>query len=560
MPCMGVPSRLGRYVVRRRLGSGGFATVWLAYDEQLDAEVAVKVLADNWAHDDSVRRRFLEEGRFLRRVESEHVVQVHDVGELEDGRPFLVLTYADRGTLADRLKKEPLALESAVGVIVQVGRGLQALHRRGLLHRDVKPANVLFRSTDEGERAVLSDLGLGKSLDEVSRITMPGGTPSYVAPEQAMGERLDQRADQYSLGAVAYAALTGRSPHQVDGLGAAGRVKAPAPPSSLGFDVPGKVDAAIVRALDPDREKRWPDVVSFTRELIGALDETTHNFLPAAIAAPVVEKNGEAAVEATVEPSGEKTALSESNAPTVVKTPPEPADPETKQADDEAKPAAAVALLAQDPPAKEAGSEDSGWVAGAAEAAAAWRRRRRRRWLVAALLALLIGGGAGYGAQRYLEPRLLVSVSQGNFTVKVPRAWAEDVAKSNWRPPGETTDRPAIRVSKDGNWDAPEAGTPGVFVGLMVRNGEVTKTLPSGGGEYGCTGEVHSTDPVTDAAGLASVDRAFTGCSNGTTLFQRVEDVGTSDRLLIQVVVPGSDSARASEVADSVTYSGEGKP
>ena len=203
--------------MRRRLGSGGFATVWLAHDEQLDAEVAIKVLADNWADDDSVRRRFLEEGRFLRRVESEHVVQVHDVGELEDGRPFLVLTYADRGTLADRLREEPLPLEPAVGVVVQVGRGLQALHRRGLLHRDVKPANVLFRSTDEGERAVLSDLGLGKSLDEVSRITMPGGTPSYVAPEQAMGERLDERADQYSLGAVAYAALTGRSPHQVDG-------------------------------------------------------------------------------------------------------------------------------------------------------------------------------------------------------------------------------------------------------------------------------------------------------------------------------------------------------
>src|SRR3954453_3571659 len=142
MPCMGVPTRLGRYVVRRRLGSGGFATVWLAHDEQLDAEVAIKVLADNWGHDDSVRRRFLEEGRFLRRVESEHVVQVHDVGELEDGRPFLVLTYADRGTLADRLKKEPLPLAQAVDVVVQVGRGLQALHRRGLLHRDVKPANV----------------------------------------------------------------------------------------------------------------------------------------------------------------------------------------------------------------------------------------------------------------------------------------------------------------------------------------------------------------------------------------------------------------------------------
>ncbi|WP_460658504.1 serine/threonine-protein kinase [Kribbella italica] len=339
---MGVPSRLGRYVVRRRLGSGGFATVWLAHDEQLDAEVAVKVLAENWAHDDAVRRRFLEEGRFLRRVESEHVVQVHDVGELEDGRPFLVLTYADRGTLADRLKKEPLAPANAVGVVVQVGRGLQALHRRGLLHRDVKPANVLFRSADEGERAVLSDLGLGKSLDEVSRITMPGGTPSYVAPEQAMGERLDERADQYSLGAVAYAALTGRSPHQVDGLGAAGRVHAPAPPSSLGFDVPDKIDVAIVRALDPDRANRWPDVASFTRELVGALDETTHGFLPSSVAglttesiavsgadAPTERPSSEAptqlrAAEALTTPvrvgdDPEPTAPSDENAPTLLK-------------------------------------------------------------------------------------------------------------------------------------------------------------------------------------------------------------------------------------------------
>ena len=301
MPCMGVPLRLGRYAVRRRLGSGGFATVWLAYDEQLDAEVAVKVLADNWSHDETVRRRFLEEGRFLRRVESEHVVQIHDVGELEDGRPFLVLTYADRGTLADRLKQAPLGPEAAVGVIVQVGRGLQALHRRGLLHRDVKPANVLFRSTDEGERAVLSDLGLGKSLDEVSRITMPGGTPSYVAPEQAMGERLDERADQYALGAVAYAALTGRSPHQVDGLGAAGRVDAPKPPSSLGIAVPDRIDDAIVRALDPDRDKRWPDMESFTRELVGGLNETTQDFVPPKVAAQSTVAGEPAPVTVAVE-------------------------------------------------------------------------------------------------------------------------------------------------------------------------------------------------------------------------------------------------------------------
>lgn len=607
--------------MRRRLGSGGFATVWLAHDEQLDAEVAIKVLADNWAHDDSVRRRFLEEGRFLRRVESEHVVQVHDVGELEDGRPFLVLTYADRGTLADRLKKEPLPIVPAVGVIVQVGRGLQALHRRGLLHRDVKPANVLFRSTDEGERAVLSDLGLGKSLDEVSRITMPGGTPSYVAPEQAMGERLDQRADQYSLGAVAYAALTGRSPHQVDGLGAAGRVEAPPPPSSLGFDIPDKVDAAIVRALDPDREKRWPDVESFTRELVGALDETTHNFLPSA-GKPLPSL---ASADTEV---GEKTALSESNAPTVVKT---PAD--TEQADtvpaakagaggvaaggagtaDAGGGAAGAAGAAGAGGAAGSGAGAAGADAGAAGAggaagpgvagmggaavgasgasgaagagaagadgasapgaagtaqaagllealdthptAAGKPRRKRGRWVVAALLALVLGGGAGFGVQRYVLPTDVVDVSEGHFSVRMPKEWAKTVAQSTWQPPGSKEQFPALRVSRDDSWSsAPESGSEGLFVGLMPDDGsDPAKKLPDAK-QYGC----RSTDVVKDheVDGRRVLDQYSFDCGDGSTLLQRVVVTGsTGDSLFLQVKVPAADEAKAAEVANSVQYS-----
>jgi hypothetical protein len=523
--------------------------VWLAHDEQLDAEVAIKVLADNWAHDDSVRRRFLEEGRFLRRVESEHVVQVHDVGELEDGRPFLVLTYADRGTLADRLKKEPLALESAVGVIVQVGRGLQALHRRGLLHRDVKPANVLFRSTDEGERAVLSDLGLGKSLDEVSRITMPGGTPSYVAPEQAMGERLDQRADQYSLGAVAYAALTGRSPHQVDGLGAAGRVKAAPPPSSLGFDVPDKVDAAIVRALDPDRENRWPDIEAFTRELVGALDETTQNFLPAGAVAgtatPVAVVATAKADPAKVKPEivlptaepevGEKTALSDSNAPTVVKTPAETPTEAVGPAVPEAVPVSTPDTTA---------------------ASAKPRRRRRGRWVVAAVLALAIGGGAGFGVERYLLPLHDVTATGNGFSVEVPRDWAGVVAKSTWRPPGNTDDRPALRVSEDENWTLPDQVTPGVFVGLLDRDGDPRKRFldPK---QYNCG--TPGTIEETKVDGKTVLEQISTGCGPGATiLLQRVVDTGTVDLMFVQV--QGPDRDKVVDVANSIAYRGEGTP
>ncbi|TCO30529.1 serine/threonine protein kinase [Kribbella steppae] len=503
--------------MRRRLGSGGFATVWLAHDEQLDAEVAIKVLADNWGHDDTVRRRFLEEGRFLRRVESEHVVQVHDVGELEDGRPFLVLTYADRGTLADRLKKEPLALPDAVDVVVQVGRGLQALHRRGLLHRDVKPANVLFRSTDEGERAVLSDLGLGKSLDEVSRITMPGGTPSYVAPEQAMGERLDQRADQYSLGAVAYAALTGRSPHQVDGLGAASRVTAAPPPSTLGFDLPDKIDSAIVRALDPDREKRWPDVQSFTRELVGALDETTHNFVPSTVSAreTVVVS---ASTSTSTSDVGENTALSDANKPTIVKT---PAPAETVDAPTE-PPAAAESVA---PP-----------------------KRRRGRWVVAAVLALIVGGGAGFVGQRYLADRESITVSQGGFSVDLPRGWAKSVAQSDWQPPGGSGSYPALRVSRDADWSS--TGTPGIFVGLA----DAKLTLPDSA-QFGCSQD--EDQPNGNLDGQNTTGRVSSGCGDaGMVLLQRVVERGDARSLLVQVMVPQSDLVRAVEMADSVKYSG----
>ena len=230
-----MPHRLGRYAVRRRIGSGGFATVWLAYDEQLDSPVAIKVLADNWTEDHQIRQRFLEEGRYLRKVESPHVVSVYDAGELDDGRPYLVMSYADQGTLADRLDVEGLTTAQAMEVVRQVGAGLQALHDRDILHRDVKPANVLFRSVDGADghavRAMVGDLGLGKALDMSSRLTMIAGTPTFVAPEQASaaGARRARRP-----------VLPGRA-----GLPAAHRPAAVHPRLAVRRDEPGRAAAGL---------------------------------------------------------------------------------------------------------------------------------------------------------------------------------------------------------------------------------------------------------------------------------------------------------------------------
>jgi hypothetical protein len=246
------PDRFGRYRVVRRIGSGAFATVWLAEDEVLEAPVAVKVLADNWAHRMDVRARFEEEARILRRADSDRVVRVHDIGELEDGRPYFVMTYADRGTLADRLRDGPLPVREALRYGADIARGLAVLHQVGVIHRDVNPGNVLLRSGPDGtERVLIADLGLAKAAARGSGFTLTVGTPGYTAPEQARpGDTpLDRRADVYSIGAVLHHMLTGVAPKQDE---------APAAVRSLRPEVPAAVEDVVRQALATRPEDRFP--------------------------------------------------------------------------------------------------------------------------------------------------------------------------------------------------------------------------------------------------------------------------------------------------------------
>ncbi|AOR30308.1 serine/threonine protein kinase [Streptomyces fodineus] len=252
--------RIGRYRLDRPLGTGAFATVWLAHDDELQAPVAVKVLAENWAHRLDIRDRFLSEARLLRRAGSSRVVQVYDIGELPDGRPYFVMEYAAGGTLADLLTRGPLPVGQALALTAEAARAAAALHEAGIVHRDIKPTNVLLHTAPDGTRRVLlADLGLAKSLAQASVLTLAAGSAGYQPPEQAEpGAGIDERADVYSLGAVGYELVTGSVP------GPPGKV---VPPGRLRPDLGEDVERALLRALEPDRARRWPAAQAFAHEL-----------------------------------------------------------------------------------------------------------------------------------------------------------------------------------------------------------------------------------------------------------------------------------------------------
>ncbi|BCJ43787.1 serine/threonine protein kinase [Actinoplanes ianthinogenes] len=232
--------------------------MWLAEDDVLESQVAIKVLADNWAHHPDVRARFEQEAQVLRRADSERLVRVHDFGELPDGRPYQVMTYAAGGTLADRLVDGPMPIGAALRTAGDIAQAVTILHQSGVLHRDLKPSNVLFDTVRGDERVLVADLGLAKEIAQASGFTVVAGTPGYMAPEQSLpGGGLDVRVDVHAIGALTYEMLTGKPP----------RPGAVTPPSKLRPGVSKQIDRAVLRALDPDRERRWPTAAAFAEAL-----------------------------------------------------------------------------------------------------------------------------------------------------------------------------------------------------------------------------------------------------------------------------------------------------
>jgi eukaryotic-like serine/threonine-protein kinase len=247
----------GRYRIEDTLGHGGMAVVYVAEDAELGRPVAVKVLAEQFAADDEFRRRFVREARLAARLSHPNVVHVYDAGE-EDGRPFIVMELVPGETVADLLaRRHRLPAQEAAALMRQAALGLQHAHEAGLVHRDVKPQNLLLR---EDGVIKIADFGIARAA-ESTRLTQFGtvlGTAAYLAPEQALGGEAGPEADIYSLGAVLYELLTGRPPHEFASLADLAehhRAGAIVPVRDLEPSVPSSLEALVMRCLA--REARF---------------------------------------------------------------------------------------------------------------------------------------------------------------------------------------------------------------------------------------------------------------------------------------------------------------
>ena len=269
-----------RYRAIERLGSGGMAEVYLAHDAVLDRDVALKVLSRRYADDDEVIERFRSEARSAAALSHPNIVSIYDRGETEDGTYYIVMEYVAGGILSERiLRVGPFPTHTAAAVAIQVAEALKEAHRRGIVHRDVKPQNILV--TESGDVKV-ADFGIARAVSSAT-LTRTGivlGSVHYMSPEQALGLPVGPRSDLYSLGAVLYEMLTGEPPYDAENPISIAMKHVDGylrPPQEVDPSISEGMNAITVRLLAKDPEERYPDAVS----LVNDLDRVRQGLRPA---------------------------------------------------------------------------------------------------------------------------------------------------------------------------------------------------------------------------------------------------------------------------------------
>jgi len=262
----------GRYEARRSIGSGGMAEVFLAYDQLLDRDVAVKALDDQLARDPHFIERFRREARTAARLSHPNIVALHDYGSTDDSY-FIVMEYIEGRTVGEIIADDgPLNPVRVAEIASDVAAALERAHGAGLVHRDVTSSNVMIGTNGETK---VTDFGIARVMDEHDQQTTAGGntvlgTAAYISPEQAQGQDVDERTDIYSLGIVMFEMLTGRPPFMADNplaLASQHVLNDPPRPSSLNDAVPEELDAIVLRALAKRSDARFDSAAEMREEL-----------------------------------------------------------------------------------------------------------------------------------------------------------------------------------------------------------------------------------------------------------------------------------------------------
>jgi serine/threonine protein kinase len=260
---------IGAYQIAEEIGQGGMAVVYRAYQPQLDRWVAIKILQATETRGKQFLSRFRREARAIAALRHPNILTIYDYGE-EHGIAYIVMEYVSGGTLKARLTGQPMEWPDVATLIIPVGRALAYAHSQNIVHRDVKPANILLARPDW---PLLGDFGLVKLIGRQRGITKPGvsiGTPAYFSPEQAAGEDVDHRTDIYGLGIVLYELLTGRLPFEAESpidMMLRRLRDVPTPPRRLNPRIPPQLEDIILKALVRDPAARYPTMEALVNEL-----------------------------------------------------------------------------------------------------------------------------------------------------------------------------------------------------------------------------------------------------------------------------------------------------
>jgi serine/threonine protein kinase/ligand-binding sensor domain-containing protein len=303
---------LGAYQILEQIGQGGMATIFKAYQPAMDRYVAVKILPAHFTEDETFVERFNQEARTLARLEHPYILPVHTFGE-QQGITYLVMRYIDAGTLKDLIARQgPLGLNEATRILDQVGSALGYAHSQGVIHRDIKPTNVLI---DPRGDAFLTDFGIAKLVAGTAQFTATGaivGTPAYMSPEQGLAETVDHRSDIYSLGVVLYEMVTGRVPYEAETPLAVllKHVNDPLPPPrQIKPDLPGAVERVILKAVAKSPADRFQTAEEMVEKFRGAVAGAPTEI---ALSKPVIEPVQPTQRSASAPPPSQPTVVAPS--------------------------------------------------------------------------------------------------------------------------------------------------------------------------------------------------------------------------------------------------------